>query len=87
MVDSGAIMHMVSRQDLNSAGLDIVKVSTNPTTVATANGDTLTKEEATVYVRESDLFVAVCFSKIHWQFFHSENSAKITGITTIGPVV
>ena len=27
-----------------------------------------------------------CFSKIHRQFLHSENSAKITGIITIGPV-
>ena len=47
------------------------------------NGEVLTKEEGTVYVRELEL----CFSKIHRQFFHSENSAKITGIITIGPVV
>ena len=58
-VDSGASMHMVRRKDLNSAELDTVRVSKNPTTVVTANGEVLTKKEATVYVRESDLFVTV----------------------------
>ena len=57
VVDSGASMHMVSRKDLNSAELETVKVSKNPTTVVTANGEVLTKEEATVCVRELDLFV------------------------------
>ena len=50
---------MVSQKDLNSAELDTVKVSRNPTTVVTANGEVLTKEEATVYVRRLDLFVKV----------------------------
>ena len=59
VVDSGASMHMLSRKDLTSAELETVKVSTNPTTVVTANGEVLTKEEATVYVRESDSFVTV----------------------------
>ena len=27
------------------------------------------------------------FPQIQWQFSHSENSAKTTGVTTIGPVV
>ena len=52
-------MHMLSRRDLNSAELEIVRVSQNLTTVVTANGQVLTKEEATVYVRELDLFVTV----------------------------
>ena len=59
VVDSGANMHKVSRKDLNSAELDTVKVSKNPTTVMTANSEVQTKEEATVYVREMDLFVTV----------------------------
>ena len=59
MVDSGASMHVVSRKDLNSAELETVKVPKSPTTVVTANGEVLTKEEATVYVRELDLFVTV----------------------------
>ena len=50
-------MHMVSKEDLNSAELDAVKVSENPTTVVRANGQLLTEEDATVYVRELDLFV------------------------------
>ena len=48
---------MVSRKDLNSAELETVRVSKSPTTVVTANGEVLTKEEATVYVRELDLFL------------------------------
>ena len=86
-MDSGASMHMVSKRDLNSAELEPVRVSKSPTTVVTASGDVPTKEEATVHVRELDLFVTECFLKIHRQFFHSENSAKITGFTTTGPSV
>ena len=52
-------MHMVSRKDLNSAELETLRVSESPTTVVTANGEVPTKEEATVYVRELDLFVTV----------------------------
>ena len=47
-------MHMVSKKDLNSAELETVRISKNPTTVVTANGDVLTKEEAAVYVKELD---------------------------------
>ena len=57
--DSGASMQMVSRKDFNSAELESVRVSRSPTTVITTNGEVLTKEEATVYVREFDLFVTV----------------------------
>ena len=59
VVDSGASMHVVSRKDLNSAELETVRISKCPTTVATANGEMLTRVEATVYVRELDLFVTV----------------------------
>ena len=34
-----------------------VRISKNPTTVVTANGEVLTKEEATIHVTELDLFV------------------------------
>ena len=50
---------MVSRKDLNSAELETVRISKSPTTVVTANGEVLTNGEATVYVRELDLFVTV----------------------------
>ena len=59
VVDSGASMHMVSKRDFNSAELETMRISKNPTTVMTANGEVQTKEEATVYVKELDLFVAV----------------------------
>ena len=52
-------MHMGSRKDLNSAELETVRVSKSPTTGVTANGEVPTKDEATVYVRELDLFVTV----------------------------
>ena len=59
VVESGASMHMVSREDLNSAELETMRISLNPTTVVTANGEVLTKEEATVYVKVLDSFVTV----------------------------
>ena len=59
VVDSGASMHMLSRKDLNSAELETVKVSKNPTTVVTANSEMQTEEKTTVYVKELDLFMTV----------------------------
>ena len=52
-------MHMVSEKDLNSAELATMRTSRSPTTVMTANGDVRTKKEATVYVKQLDLFVNV----------------------------
>ena len=52
-------MHVVSKKDLNSVELETIRISRNPTTVMTANGGVQTREEATVYVRELDLFVTV----------------------------
>ena len=59
MVDSGASMHMISTKDLNSAELETVTTSRCPTAVITANGEVQTHEEATVYVRELDIFLTV----------------------------
>ena len=42
-------MHVVSKRDLNSAELETM----------TANSEVQTREEATVYVKELDLFVTV----------------------------
>ena len=50
-------MHMISKKDLNSAELEIVTTSRSPTTVKTANGAVQTNEEATVYVKELDIFL------------------------------
>ena len=59
VADSGASMHMVSKRDLNSAEVETVRISKNPTTVMMANGEVQTREEATVNVEQLDLFVTV----------------------------
>ena len=56
VVDFGDSMHVVSKTDLNSAELETMR---SPTTVMTANGEVQTKVEATVHVKELDLFVTV----------------------------
>ena len=50
-------MHMLRRKDLNSGELETIRVSKSPTKVITANGEVHTKEEATVHVKEFDLFM------------------------------
>ena len=54
VVDSGASMHMVSTAELETA-----RASKSPMKVVSGNGEVHTKEEATVYVKEWDLFVTV----------------------------
>ena len=44
VVDSGALMHMLCRNHLDSADLETVRASKSPTTVVTANGKVLTKD-------------------------------------------
>ena len=52
-------MHMISEKDLNSAELETVTTSRSPTTVFTANGEVQTHEEATVCVKELDIFLTM----------------------------
>ena len=52
-------MHMVSKRDLNSAVLETMRTSRSPTTVMTAIGEVQTSQDATVYVKELNLFVTV----------------------------
>ena len=52
-------MHMISKKDLSEAEMDTLTKSCSPTIVITANGEVQTHEEATVYVRELDLFLTV----------------------------
>ena len=52
-------MHMVSKGDLNSAELETMRTSKNPTTVMTANGEVQTRQQATVYVKQQDVSVKV----------------------------
>ena len=50
---------MVGKNDFNSAELETMRTSRSPTTVMTANGEVQTREEATVHVKQLDLFVKV----------------------------
>ena len=59
VVDSGAPMHMISRKDLNSAEMDTLTTSRSPTTVITANGEVQTHEDATVHVKELEIFLTL----------------------------
>ena len=58
-MDSGASMRMISRKDLNDAEMDTLTKSCSPTTVITANGEVQTHEDATVYVKELDIFLTM----------------------------
>ena len=59
VVDPGASLHMISKKDLNSAELETVTTSRSPMTVIQTNGEVQTNEEATVYVRELDVFLTM----------------------------
>ena len=59
VVDSGASMHMISKKDLSDAEMEDLTKSGSPTTVITANGEVQTHEEATVYVKELDIFLTM----------------------------
>ena len=59
VVDSGASMHMIIKKDLNDAEMDTLTKSRSPTIVITANGEVQTHEEATVYVKELDIFLTM----------------------------
>ena len=59
VVDSGASMHMLSKKDSSSDEMDTLRRYRIPTTVATANWEVQTNEEAQVYVYDLDLFVTV----------------------------
>ena len=59
VVDSGASMHMISKKKLNSAEMYTLTTSRSPSTVKTANWEVRTHEEATVYVKQLDIFLTV----------------------------
>ena len=59
VVESGASMHMISKKDLSDAEMDTLTKSRSPTIVVTANGEVQTHEEATVYVKELDIFLTM----------------------------
>ena len=88
MVDSQASMHMISRKVLKSAELETVRISRCPTSVTTANGEVQTHEEATVYVRDLDIFLTVKNRRRYANLCsRSESFARITDIPKSGPMV
>ena len=52
-------MHMISKKDLSDAEMDTLTKSCSLTIVKTANGEVQTHEEATVYVKELDIFLTM----------------------------
>ena len=52
-------MHMISKKDLSNAEMDTLTKSCSPTIGITANGEVQTHEEATVYVKELDIFLTM----------------------------
>ena len=52
-------MPMISNKDLSDAEMDTLTKSCSPTIVITANGEVQTHEEATVYVKELDIFLTM----------------------------
>ena len=58
-MDSGAPMHMINKKDLNSAEMDSLTKPCSPTIVITAHGEVQTHEEATVDVKELDIFLTM----------------------------
>ena len=59
VADSGTSMHIISKKDSNSAEMDTLTKSCSPTIVITDNGEVQTHEEATVYVKELDIFLTM----------------------------
>ena len=59
VVDSGASMHMICKKDLSNAEMDTLTKSCSPTIVITANGEVQTHEDATVSVKELDIFLTM----------------------------
>ena len=61
-------MTMISKKDLGDAEMVTLTKSCGPTIVTSANGEVQTHEEATVYVKELDIFLTTKVSRIHQQF-------------------
>ena len=87
VVDSGASMHMVSEKDLDSVELETMRATRSRTTVMTANGEVRTNKEATVFVKQLDLFVTVMLLQETPQCTHWRNSAKNMGTRITGKAV
>ena len=78
-------MHMISKKDLSDAEMDTLMKSCSPTIVITANGEVQTHEEATVYVKELDIFLTMkVLEDTRQQFYRWEIFAMKTDTHTSG---
>ena len=80
-------MHMISKKDMNSAESETLTTSRSPTTVITANGEVQTHEEATVYVKELDIFLTMKVLEDTPSVYRLESFAMKTGTPTNGSTV
>ena len=78
---------MISKKDLSDAEMDTLTKSCSPTIGMTANGEVQTHEEATVYVKELDIFLTIKSSRTRQQYYRLESFAMKTGIPTNGSMV
>ena len=87
VVDSGASMHMISKEDLSDAEMDTLAKSCSPTIVITANGEVQTHEEAIVYVKELDVFLTMKVLETRQQYCRLESFAMKTDILMNGSMI
>ena len=88
VVDSGASMHMISKKDLSDAEMDTLTKSCSPTTVITSIGEVQTHEEATVYVKELNIFLTMkVLEDTRQQYCRLESFAMKTDILKNGSMV
>ena len=80
-------MHMISKKDLSDAEMDTLTKSCSPTIVITANGEVQTHEEATVYVKELDIFLTMKVFENTPAVLRSESFAMKTDIPLSGSTV
>ena len=71
-------MHKISKKDLRDAEMDTLTKSCSPTIVITANGKVQTHEEATVCVKELDIFLTMKVLETRQQYCRSESFAMKT---------
>ena len=77
---------MISKKDLSEAEMDTSTNSCSPTIVIIANGEVQTHEEATVYVKELDIFLTMKVLE-NTQYCRSESFAMKTDILMNGSMV
>ena len=87
VVDSGPSMQMVSKRDLNPAELETMRIWRSHSTVMTDKFEVQTREEATLHVKEIDLFVTVLFLEETLAVLSVRKLCEDDGFPTTEPAV